>query len=205
LVAVNAILIRYQWQLANLRALYESIDGPAGRPAENPPNSDGFGVYHGTVPKWAVQVYWRPGPPIWQRFGLDPDPDPKWRSGTVANTTSGVANRFKQHGLQSVQSIATYIISSGMSVFCASVQRTNLEIMCILTRNTPGGITTYIARSVMPTLRQRMPNSRRAMFTEDSTCFDIFPVFWAISRSPTSSIQCRSACLTTSRSGFSTS
>jgi len=86
LVAVNAILIRYQWQLANLRALYESIDGPAGRPAENLPNSDGLGVYHGTVPEWAVRVYWRPGPPIWQRFGLDPDPDPKWRSGTVANT-----------------------------------------------------------------------------------------------------------------------
>jgi len=56
------------------------------RPANNPPNSDGLGVYHGTVPEWAVRVYWWPGTPIWQRFGLDPDPDPKWRSGTVANT-----------------------------------------------------------------------------------------------------------------------
>ena len=88
MVAVNAILIRYQWQLANLRALCESIDGPAGRPADNPSNSDRLGVYHGTVPEWAVQVYWRPGPPIWRRFGLDPDPNPKWRSGTVANTTN---------------------------------------------------------------------------------------------------------------------
>ena len=35
--------------------------------------------------------------------------------------------------------------------------------------------------------------------------FDIFPVLWAISLCPTSSIQCRSACLTTSRSWFSTS
>jgi len=89
LVAVNTILIRYYWQLANLRSLYESIDGPAGRPADNPPNSDGLGVYHGTVPECAVRVYWRPGPPIWQRFGLHPDPDPKWRSGTVANTSLG--------------------------------------------------------------------------------------------------------------------
>jgi len=102
-------------------------------------------------------------------------------------------------------SIATYIISSGMSVFGASVQRTNLEIMSLLTSNTPGGITTYIERSAMPTPRQPMPNSRRAMFTEDSTCFDIFPVSWETSLSPTSSIQCRSACLITSRSGFSNS
>jgi hypothetical protein len=53
----------------------------------------------------------------------------------------------------------------GMSVFGANVQRTNLEIMCILTRNTPGGITTYVERSAMPTPRQQMPNSPRAMFT----------------------------------------
>jgi len=59
------------------------------RTADNPPNSDGLGVYHGTVPEWAVRIYWRPGPPISQRFGLDPDPDPKWRSGTVANTILG--------------------------------------------------------------------------------------------------------------------
>jgi len=34
-----------------------------------------------------VGVNWRPGPPIWQRIGLDPDQDPKWWSGTVANIT----------------------------------------------------------------------------------------------------------------------
>ena len=95
---------------------------------------------------------------------------------SVQMATSGVANWFWQHGLQIVQSIATYIISSGMSVFGASVQRTNLEIMSLLTSNTPGGITTYIERSAMPTPRQPMPNSRHAMFTEDSMCFDIFPV-----------------------------
>jgi len=66
------------------------------RPADNPPNSDGLGVYHGTVPEWAVRVYWRPGPPIWPRFGLDPDPDPKWRSGTVANTSHYLFCPFRQ-------------------------------------------------------------------------------------------------------------
>jgi len=60
--------------------------------------------------------------------------------------------------------------------FRASVQKTNLKIMSFLTSNTPGGITTYIEHSTMPTPRQPMPNSRRAMFTEHSTCFDIFPV-----------------------------
>ena len=89
--------------------------------------------------------------------------------------TSGVANRFLQHGLQIAQSIVTYIILSSMSVFGANVERTNLEILCILIGNTPGGMTTYIERSVMPTPRETMPNSRRAMFTEDSRCCNISP------------------------------
>jgi len=97
------------------------------------------------------------------------------RTFSVQMATSGVANRFWQHGLQIVHSIATYIISIGMSVFGASVQRTHLEIMCILTTTTPGGITTCIERSAMPSPRQQMPNSCRALFTEDSTCFDILP------------------------------
>jgi len=107
--------------------------------------------------------------------------------------------------MQSAVSKVTYIISSNMSVFGASVQRTNLEIMSLLTSITLGEIITLIGRSVMPTPRQLMPNSPRAMFTEDSTCFDLFPVTWVTSRSLTSSIQCRSASLITSRSGFSTS
>jgi hypothetical protein len=57
LVALNMILIRFYQQTANSRAWYESIDGPAGRPADNPPNFEGLGVFHGTVPEWAVQVY----------------------------------------------------------------------------------------------------------------------------------------------------
>jgi hypothetical protein len=51
MVAENAILIRYYYHTANRRALYESMDRPAGRPADNPPNSDGLEVYRGTVPK----------------------------------------------------------------------------------------------------------------------------------------------------------
>jgi len=45
-----------------------------------------------------------------------------------------------------------------------------------LTSNTPSGITTYIEHSAMPTPRQPKPNTRHAMFTEDSRCFDTFPV-----------------------------
>jgi len=65
----------------------ESMDGPAERPAENPSNSERLGVYHRTVSGLTVGVYWRPGPPIWQRFAFDPDLDPMWRSGTVAGST----------------------------------------------------------------------------------------------------------------------
>jgi hypothetical protein len=69
-----------------------------------------------------------------------------------------------------------HIISCGMSVFSPSVQRTNLEMMCILSSSTPGGITTYIECSVMPTPRQPMPNSVCAMLTENSMYFNTFPV-----------------------------
>jgi len=87
--------------------------------------------------------------------------------------TSGIVNRIEQHGLQIAHNIATFIILSSMSIFGASIQRTNLEIMSLRTSNAPGGITTYIECSVMPTPRQPMPNARCATFTEDATCFDI--------------------------------
>jgi hypothetical protein len=90
--------------------------------------------------------------------------------------TSGVGNRFKPQGLQIALITAIYIISSSMSVFGVSVQRMNLEIMSLQISNTPGRITTYIKRSAMPTPKQPMPNSRRAMFTKDIPYFDIFPV-----------------------------
>jgi len=63
------------------------MDGPAGRPADNLPNSDGLGVSHQTVPKLMVQDYWQPGQQIGQWLSLDPDPDQKWWSGTATNTT----------------------------------------------------------------------------------------------------------------------
>jgi len=119
--------------------------------------------------------------------------------------SSGVANRFWQHGLRFGLSIPTYIISSGMSVVCASAERMNLATMPHLTSNTPSGITTCIEQSAMPTPRLPIPNSRHPISTEYSACFDIFPAGWATSRSPKSSIQCRSACLTTPRIRFSSS
>ena len=86
------ILIWYYSQTPETRALYESMDGPTGRPGDNPSHSDRLGVHHQIIPELTVWVYWQPGLPIWQRLGLDPDPDPKWQSGTVANT-----NRAKHH------------------------------------------------------------------------------------------------------------
>jgi len=71
--------------------------------------------------------------------------------------------------------------------------------------NTPGRITTYIECSAMPPPRPLILNSCQAMSTEDSMGFKIITVSWTTCRSPTSSIQCRSACLTTPNSGFSTS
>jgi len=95
---------------------------------------------------------------------------------SVQTATSGVAKQILLHGLQIALSIATYIILSDMSGFGARVQRTNLKIMSLLTTNTPGGISTYLKRSTMPTTRQRIPNTCGAMFPEDGTCFGIFPV-----------------------------
>ena len=80
----NAILIRYYYYKARTRALYESTDGPAGQPADNPPNSDRLWDVHRTVPELMVPVHWGPGQPIWKRVGSDLYPDPKRRSGTVA-------------------------------------------------------------------------------------------------------------------------
>jgi len=87
LVVENVILIRYYSHTPKARALIECMAGPTGELTDDPPNSDGMGVYYQTVPELTVQVYWSPGTPIWQRFRLDPDPDPEWRSATIANTT----------------------------------------------------------------------------------------------------------------------
>jgi hypothetical protein len=93
LVVENTILIRYYWQTAKTRALCESIDGPAGRPTDNPPNSDWLGVYHRTVPKLMFWVNWQPRRPISQRFGSDTDTDPKWWSRTVGNTVHRTSSK----------------------------------------------------------------------------------------------------------------
>jgi hypothetical protein len=62
--------------------------------------------------------------------------------------TSGIANRFSQHGWQIALSIATNIMFSGMSVIDVSVPRTNLEITSLLTINTHGGNNTDISKKI---------------------------------------------------------
>lgn len=124
---------------------------------------------------------------------------------SVQMASRGDAYQLYQNGLQIAFHSVTYIISSDMFVIGASVRRINLEIMTLLTCNTPGGITTHIQCSTIPTPRQLAPNSPCAMFTENSTCFDIFPVLCTTCRGSTSIITCRSASLITSRSRFSTS
>jgi len=83
-----AILIRHYYHTAKSSALHESRTGSAGQPTENPPNADGLGDIHRIVPRLTVCVYWRARLAIWQRFDSYPDPDLKWRSGTVAHTNS---------------------------------------------------------------------------------------------------------------------
>jgi len=85
------ILIIYTYPTAKTRTLCKSTDEPAGRPADNPPSSDRLGDLHRTGPELTFQLYWQAGPSIWQRFGSDPDPDPKWRSGTVAITRNDLS------------------------------------------------------------------------------------------------------------------
>jgi len=58
-------------------------------PADTLPKSDELGVHHWTVPELMVRVDSQPRPPIWQRFSLDPDPDLKQWSRTVANIMYG--------------------------------------------------------------------------------------------------------------------
>jgi len=87
LAAECTIFTRNYHQTAKWRALYQSSDGPAGPPADNPPNSDGLGDSHWTVPELTVQVNRQPGPPLWQLFCCDPDLDLKLRSGTISRTS----------------------------------------------------------------------------------------------------------------------
>jgi hypothetical protein len=67
--------------------------------------------------------------------------------------TSGIANQFHQHALEIALSIRTYIMSSNRPDFGASVTQTNLEILSLVTGNTPSRITTYIEHSAIPTAR----------------------------------------------------
>jgi hypothetical protein len=97
--------------------------------------------------------------------------------------TAGVAIRIYQHGLQMARSIATYLISSEMSVSGATVQKPNSNIMSRLTSNNPGVFTTYIERSAMQVPRQPMPNSQRHVH-RGFTVFEHIPCIVSDIRKP---------------------
>ena len=73
------ILIIYDYQSAKTRTLYISTDGPTGRPADNPSNSDRLGEFYRTMPKLTVQV--------------DRQPDRQFVNGSVLTWT-----RTQSHG-----------------------------------------------------------------------------------------------------------
>jgi len=50
-------LMRYYYQRTKTRAIYESKDEPAAQPTDNPPNSDGLGDFHRSLPEVTVWVH----------------------------------------------------------------------------------------------------------------------------------------------------
>jgi len=57
LAAEDVILVTYYYQTAKAGALYESRDGPAGQPTDNPPNREGLGDLPQTVREFMVLPY----------------------------------------------------------------------------------------------------------------------------------------------------
>jgi len=77
LLAVDyLILIMYNYPTAKRRPLYESTDGPAGRPSDNLPDPDRLGDLRRILIKWTVPLGRQPVPSNSQRFGSGPLPDP---------------------------------------------------------------------------------------------------------------------------------
>ena len=87
------ILIMFNYPTAKTRTVYKSTDGPAGGPSDNRLNPDRLGDFHQTVPELTVRVCWEPGLPICQLFSSDPDPNLKWLSRTLANTSQAVGTK----------------------------------------------------------------------------------------------------------------
>jgi hypothetical protein len=63
-----------------------------------------------TVPGLTVPMYWQPGLPSCQQFGFDPDQDPKWRSGTVANTSANRALTIFAHLFSAISGIQSHML-----------------------------------------------------------------------------------------------
>jgi hypothetical protein len=117
---------------------------------------------------------------------------------------SGIVNWFSHHGLQIALEIrCLHHLGRHVCGRCEN-PRTNLQIMFLLTSNTPREITTYRKCSASPTQWQPMLNFHHALLTEDSMFFEILPVLYVTSYWLTSSRKCWSACSTTLRRGFCT-
>jgi len=80
------IWVKYNSEPAKTRTIYDSTDGPTGKPASNPHNHDGFGDFLQTVPAWSVWAYWSPGPPILTLYSSNLNRNLKWWFTTVADT-----------------------------------------------------------------------------------------------------------------------
>jgi len=102
------------------------MDGPTGRPSDDPPNSDRLGVYHRTVHMLKVKVDWRPAPHSWQQLGLDLDPDPMWRSGNIANTNQEYRWKWEAYWLMKLLQHYTYT-ASVTQTSCRSISFLSIE------------------------------------------------------------------------------
>jgi len=57
LTAEYLVSIIYNYATAKTKTVYKSTDGHAGRPTDNPPNSDGLEDLHRTLSELMVRVY----------------------------------------------------------------------------------------------------------------------------------------------------
>ena len=134
-----------------------------------------------------------------------PEPSAVISTFSVEMVTSSIVNSFYHHAVRIALGIVTYNISTGMSVYAATVNHRNVNIISFWASDTLSWITTNIECTSRVTQRQRIPNSHGTLFTNDSTCLMLFPVSSVSCWSPTSSMQCWSVCLATTTNGLSTS
>jgi len=101
-----------------------------------------------------VRVYWHPVQPIWQWLGFDPDPDPKWWSGTVANTIQWTVINFVGAHYATQQWTALHcsiIVFLMVSLFNMSLYTTSQLCMQCLT-----GLTSFLLLALESILKNQL-------------------------------------------------